>query len=65
MNDFTSSVRRKYMHYCVNTEISFGLEILSKRAVSAEFRAIGPKLCKNCALSQNFYTRKLVEVLVI
>ena len=36
--------------------------MLWKDIVSAEFRAIRPKLCGNCAFPQNFYTRKLGEV---
>ena len=29
------------------------------KAVSPQFRAIRPKLCRNCAFPQNFHTRKL------
>ena len=41
-----------------------GIEILCKRTVSAEFRAIRPKLCGNCTFAQNFHTNKLGEILV-
>ena len=36
-----------------------GVEILWKGTVFAQFRTIRPKLCGNCALPQNFHTRKL------
>ena len=38
------------------------MKILRKDTVSAEFRAIRPKLCGNCAFPQNFHTRKLGKV---
>ena len=38
--------------------------ILQKGTVSAEFRAIRPKLCGNCAYPQNFHTKKLGEIAV-
>ena len=41
-----------------------GARISWKRRVSAEFRAIRSKLCRNCAFSQNFHTRKLNEISV-
>ena len=41
-----------------------GMEILWKRTVSTDFRAIVPKLCKNCALLQNFHSRNLREISV-
>ena len=40
------------------------MEILWEGTVSAEFRAIRPKLCGNCAFPQNFHTRKLEEITV-
>ena len=40
------------------------MEILNEGTVSAEFRAIRPNLCGNCAFLQNFHTRKLGEILV-
>ena len=47
-----------------NTKISpnfFGVEILLKRTISAEFLAIQPKLCRNCTFPQNVHIRKLGE----
>ena len=41
-----------------------GMEILWKRTVSADFQAIVPRVCKNCALPQNFHTRNLREISV-
>ena len=41
------------------------MEILWKSAVLTGFRAIRPKLRRNCAFSQNFHTRKLGEISVI
>ena len=41
-----------------------GVEILQKGTVSAQFRAIRPKLCGNCAFPQNFHTRKSGEITV-
>ena len=40
------------------------MEILWKGTVSAQFRAIRPKLCGNCAFPQNLHTRKLGEITV-
>ena len=40
------------------------MEILWKRTVSAEFWAIRPQLCRNCAFPQNFHTMKLDEILL-
>ena len=40
------------------------MEILRKDTFSAQFRAIRPKLCGNCAFPQNFHTRKLGEISV-
>ena len=40
------------------------MEILWKRSVSTESPTIRPKLCGNCAFSQNFYTRKLGKITV-
>ena len=37
--------------------------MLWKRTVSAEFRANCLKLCRNCAVPQNFHARKLGEIL--
>ena len=41
-----------------------GVEILWKGTVSAQFEAIRPKLCGNCALPQNFHTTKLGKTTV-
>ena len=38
--------------------------MLWKRTVSAELRAIHPKLYGNCAFPQNFHTRELDEITV-
>ena len=40
------------------------MEILLKSTISIEFLANRPKLCINCALPQNFHTRKLGEIKV-
>ena len=40
------------------------MEILWEGTVSAEFRAIRPKLCESRAFPQNFHTRKLDEITV-
>ena len=40
------------------------MEILRKGKVSAEFRAIRPKLSGKCAFPQNFYAKKLSEITV-
>ena len=40
------------------------MEILWKRTVFAEFRAISPKLCGNSAFPHNFQTRILAEIAV-
>ena len=36
-----------------------------KGTVSAQFWAIRPKLCGNCAFPQNFHTGKLGEIAII
>ena len=41
------------------------MEILWKRAFSAEFWANHPKLCGKYAFPKNFHTRKLGEVSVL
>ena len=41
-----------------------GVEILWKGTVSAYFRTIRSKLCRNCAFLQNFRTRKLGEITI-
>ena len=42
-----------------------GVKILWKHTVSAEFRVNRPKLCGNCAFSQNFHTRKLGKITMV
>ena len=50
--------KRKYRNFTLFP----GVEISWKHTVSAEFRAIRPKLCRNSAFPQNFHTRKLGEI---
>ena len=44
---------------CINCILRSNAIKCSKRPVSAEFLKIHPKLHENCAVQQNFYTRKL------
>ena len=55
----------KRLTHCIksrNFTLFPGVEILWKDTVFAWFRAIRPKLCRNCVFPQNFHTIKLDEI---